>query len=143
MVLTLLSIGVNEMIPKIKVDVGRGRDPVELQQLIDTDLLTRRKTVVGAINELLGKIEELESNADSVDVSSINNAIAALQNQLKDIDGGEGNVKKYIDDAIAALNIGQYEQAIADLATIAKTGNVADLVQTDGDVLILDCGTAI
>ena len=40
------------MIPKIKVNVGRGRDPVELQQTTDTDLLTRNKTVVGAINEL-------------------------------------------------------------------------------------------
>lgn len=49
------------MIPKIKVDVGRGRDPVELQQLIDTDLQTRNKTVVGAINELLDKVEDLEA----------------------------------------------------------------------------------
>ena len=28
----------------------------------------------------------------------------------------------------------------ADLAAIAKTGNVNDLVQTDGDVLVFDCG---
>ena len=26
------------------------------------------------------------------------------------------------------------------LAAVAKSGNVIDLVQTDGDVLILDCG---
>ena len=30
----------------------------------------------------------------------------------------------------------------ADLAAIAKTGNVKDLVQTAGDVLILNCGTS-
>ena len=30
----------------------------------------------------------------------------------------------------------------ADLATIAKTGNVKDLVQTDGDVLVLNCGSS-
>lgn len=30
----------------------------------------------------------------------------------------------------------------ADLATIAKTGNVKDLVQTDGDILVLNCGTS-
>lgn len=30
----------------------------------------------------------------------------------------------------------------ADLATIAKTGNVNDLVQTTGDVLVFNCGTA-
>lgn len=46
------------MIPKIKVNVGRGHEPVELQQVIDTDLRTRNKTVVGAINELLYTMEE-------------------------------------------------------------------------------------
>ena len=30
----------------------------------------------------------------------------------------------------------------ADLATIAKTGNVNDLVQTDGDILVLNCGSS-
>lgn len=30
----------------------------------------------------------------------------------------------------------------ADLATIAKTGNVKDLVQTDGDILVLNCGSS-
>lgn len=29
-----------------------------------------------------------------------------------------------------------------DLATIAKTGNVNDLVQTDGDILVLNCGSS-
>ena len=48
------------MIPKIKVNVGRGHEPVELQQVIDTDLLTRNKTVVGAVNELYYEIKEGE-----------------------------------------------------------------------------------
>lgn len=30
----------------------------------------------------------------------------------------------------------------ADLATVAKTGNVKDLTQTSGDVLVLNCGTS-
>ena len=30
----------------------------------------------------------------------------------------------------------------ADLAVIAKTGNVKDLVQTDGDILVLNCGSS-
>lgn len=56
------------MLPKIKVDVGRGYDPVELQQVIDTDLLTRNKTVVGAINELLDKVEDLDTEIGPVDI---------------------------------------------------------------------------
>ena len=53
------------MIPKIKVAVGRGHEPVELQQVIDTDLMTRNKTVVGAINELMDKVAVLERDGTS------------------------------------------------------------------------------
>ena len=107
----------------------------------------------------------------------MNAAITALQNQLNGIDAGTGTVKKYVDDAITALNVGQYalaadltalaarvttlegemDQAQSDieananavsdlddsLAAIAKTGNVNDLVQTAGDVLVFDCGTSV
>ena len=48
------------MIPKIKVNIGRGYEPVEIQQVVDTDLLTRNKTVVGAVNELYYEIREDE-----------------------------------------------------------------------------------
>ena len=34
------------------------------------------------------------------------------------------------------------ETTTSNLATIATTGNVNDLVQTEGDYLILDCGGA-
>jgi hypothetical protein len=51
-----------KVIPKIKVNVGGGYDPVELQQVIDTDLMTSSKTVVGAINELLDKIGTIDSS---------------------------------------------------------------------------------
>lgn len=52
------------------------------------------------------------------DASAMNEAITALQNKLSGIDEGDGTVKKYIDDAIAALNIGQYALA-ADLTALA------------------------
>lgn len=117
------------------------------------------------------------------DASAMNKAIQDLQKQLSGIDAGDGTVKKYVDDAIDALKIGDYalaadltalasrvttlegemtaaqgaieqaqadieanEQAISDLdgslAAIAKSGNVNDLVQTAGDVLVFDCGTS-
>lgn len=92
------------------------------------------------------------------DASAMNAAIAALQKQLNGIAAGDGTVKKYVDDAVAALKIGDYAKAadlttlagrvtaletdVEDLATIAKTGNVNDLVQADGDVLVLDCGNS-
>lgn len=127
-----------------------------------------------ALNELQEIAAWIQAHPD--DASAMNAAILALQNQVKGIDAGEGTVKKYIDDAIAALNVGQYAlaadltalagrvstlegemaqaqtdieanaKAVSDLdgslAAIAKTGNVNDLVQTEGDVLVFDCGNS-
>lgn len=90
-------------------------------------------------------------------------AIEALEGKV-----GEKNVSTQINEAIEALKIGDYAKAAdltaainqhntdkaaleaaialkandADLAAIAKTGNVNDLVQTEGDVLIFDCGSS-
>ena len=154
--------------------------------------------------DTLGEIAAwIQSHPD--DASAMNQAITALQNQLNGIDAGTGTVKKYVDDAITALKIGDYalaadlttlagkvtalegkvdvekvstaiaaaqsaaeakaeelvnahktavDQTIADntqaisdlddsLAAIAKSGNVNDLVQTDGDVLVFDCNAAL
>lgn len=65
----------------------------------------------------------IQSHPD--DASAMNEAIVALQNQLKGIDAGEGTVKKYIDDAITALNIGQYALA-ADLTALAARVTTAE-----------------
>lgn len=52
------------------------------------------------------------------DAAAMNASISALQSQLSGIDSGDGTVKKYVDDAIAALSIGDYATA-AELATLA------------------------
>lgn len=74
--------------------------------------------------DTLGEIAAwIQSHPD--DASAMNEAIVALQNQLKDIPAGEGTVKKYIDDAIAALNVGQYALA-ADLTALAGRVTTAE-----------------
>lgn len=55
------------MNPKIKVNIGRGLPPVEVQQVIDTDLDTSSKSVVGAINELKEAIEALDVSSGSAE----------------------------------------------------------------------------
>lgn len=81
---------------------------------------------------------------------------------------GDKTVAAQIEAAIEALKIGDYAKAAdltaaitqhntdktaleteiakkandADLAAIAKTGNVNDLIQTTGDVIVFDCGGA-
>ena len=55
----------------------------------------------------------------------------------------ERNAKAYTDTEIGKVNVEVAKKANdADLAAIAKTGNVNDLVQTDGDVLVLFGGNA-
>ena len=61
------------------------------------------------------------------DAAAMNAAITALQQQMVGIAAGEGTVKKYVDDAIAALSIGDYAKA-ADLTALA--GRVTTLEQT-------------
>lgn len=66
------------------------------------------------------------------DAAAMNAAITALQNKLSGIDEGEGTVKKYVDDAITALKIGDYAKA-ADLTELAGRVTTAE-----GKITILE-----
>lgn len=75
------------------------------------------------------------------DAATMQSNILALQNQLSGIAAGTGTVKKYVDDAIAALNVGQYALA-ADLTALAA--RVADLeadTHTHSNKALLDTYT--
>lgn len=96
------------MYPKILYKIGRGYRPVELQQVIDTELKTKNKTVVGAINEVL----EIARSGGS---------------------GGTGIIYGVSNE----FNISEDEK-ILSVASV----NVNKLVQTDGDVLILNGGNS-
>lgn len=102
------------------------------------------------------------------DASAMNAAITALQTK---VDTGDQTVTAYVTAAINALKIGDYAKAAdltalaarvttaedkitsletdvakkandADLAAIAKSGNVNDIVQTNGDYIIFNCGSS-
>lgn len=59
------------------------------------------------------------------DASAMNQAIQAIQAQLEGIAAGNGAVKNYVDDAIAALAIGDYAKA-ADLAALVTRVTTAE-----------------
>lgn len=144
---------------KATVATLQGTDAGKSARQIANEELAAQLVPEGA-NESLDTLQEIaawiQSHPD--DASAMNAAISALQNQLTGIGAGNGTVKKYVNDAITALNVGQYalaadltalaarvtalETDMAGLASIAKSGNVNDLVQTDGDVLVFNCGTA-
>ena len=122
------------------------------------DWITGHKTDAAAMNSAIttleGKTSTLETNVDTNTTD-----IATLKGS------GAGSVTKTVTDAIAALDSSvsataatgnQYSvltgvtetdgkltaKTEVKLAAIAKTGNINDLIQTNGDVLIFDCGTS-
>ena len=121
-------------------------------------LKTEVEAVAGRVTTVEGKVTTLEEEMDAVEGRA-----AALEGLV-----GDTSVDAQIDAAIEALKIGDYAKAAdmtaainqhntdkaaleaeiakkADdsaLAAIAKSGNVNDLIQTAGDVLVFDCGGA-
>lgn len=88
-------------------------DIAALEALVGTTGVAQQ--ITDAINAAL-KIDGVDKYALASDLTAAIARIAALETEI---------AKKAND---------------ADLAAIAKTGNVNDLVQTDGDVLIFECG---
>ncbi len=110
------------------------------------------------VTALTGRVGTLEGEMDTAQAD-----IDALEDKV-----GKDTVAAQIEAAINALKIGDYAKAAdltaavariaqnekdiealeankandADLAAIAKSGNVNDLIQTTGDVIVFDCGSA-
>ena len=122
-----------------------------------TALATRVTTAEGKITALETKVGD-----DTVPVQ-INAAVDALKNgQLKTMQGEIDAVEdrataletakhthdnKIVLDGITSEKVAAWDKVSekandADLAAIAKSGNVNDLVQTEGDVIVFNCGTA-
>lgn len=109
-----------------KVDTLIGSDANKSVRTIANEELAAQLIADGA-KESLDTLEEIAAWIQSHpgDASAMNAAIVALQNQLKGIDAGEGTVKKYVDDAISALSIGDYAKA-ADLTALAGRMTTAE-----------------
>ena len=131
-----------------------------LQEAIATKAAqTDLEALTGRVTTAEGKVTTLEGEMDAVEGRA-----EALEGLV-----GDTAVEAQINAAIEALKIGDYAKAAdltaaieqhntdkaaleasiatkandADLAAIAKSGNVNDLIQTEGDVLIFDCGTSV
>ena len=109
-----------------KVNTLVGEDTGKSVRTIANEELAAQLIGEGA-KESLDTLEEIaawiQSHPD--DASAMNAAITALQQQMVGIDAGEGTVKKYVDDAITALKIGDYAKA-ADLTALAGRVEAAE-----------------
>lgn len=102
-----------------KVDTLVGSDADKSVRTIANEELAAQ-LIPEAAKESLDTLAEIAAwiQEHPDDAAAMNAAIEALQKQLQGIAAGEGTVKKYVDDAIAALNIGDYAKA-ADLTALA------------------------
>lgn len=107
-----------------------------------TDILT--KTKAGTTYEPIGAQGKAEATAKGytdaeiaklVDVYDAKGAADTAKTEAI------AAAKTETETQITALNIGQYAKT-ADLHAVATSGNVADLVQTEGTYLVLDGGTS-
>ena len=109
------------MFPKIKVDPGRRKPPIELQKAYDTDLQTNSKTVIDAINEINEKV-----NGRTL-IESVSNEFVISEGDkiLK--------IKAISKDKITGLN-----EVISELNE--SNINVNRLVQNEKDILVMNGG---
>lgn len=109
------NVGINTNVINILVgeDSGKSVRTIANEELAAQLIGDDAKDSLDTLEEIAAWIQ-----AHPDDASAMNAAITALQAQLNGIDAGNGTVKKYIDDAITALKIGDYAKA-ADLTTLA------------------------
>ena len=113
-----------------------------------TDLDT---TISGAIDEAItadGAIDEAISGAVTEAIAGVTGTVAAVENNfVTSITMANGKLSGTVAQPTIA-NINGLQTALdakvndSALATIAKTGNVNDLVQTGTDVIVLQCGSS-
>lgn len=113
-----------------------------------TDLDT---TISGAIDEAItadGAIDEAISGAVTEAIAGVTGTVAAVENNfVTSISLAKGKLSGTVAQPTIA-NINGLQTALdakvndSALATIAKTGNVNDLVQTGTDVIVLQCGSS-
>ena len=76
------------------------------------------------------------------DAAAMNSAIEALQSQMNGISAGTGTVKKYVDDAIEALKIGDYAKAAALTSLASRVTTVEESAHTHSNATVLNGITA-
>lgn len=102
----------------------------------DETVLAGAKTYADGLNTAMNtRVEALEAIDHEHENKTVLDGITA--EKVAAWDAAEGNAKSYADTELAK------KANDADLAAIAKSGNVNDLVQTSGEYIIFNCGNSV
>lgn len=133
-------------IAAIAADYLKAEHQTALQGSID-GVAGRVTTAEGKITALEGSVATKAAQSDlaALEAAAATKAeLEAAQAQIAE-DIAALNVDQYATDAeleVEKGRIGALETSVGALANIAKTGNVADLVQTENTYIVFDCGSA-
>lgn len=100
------------------------------------------------LTALAGRVTTLEGKAHTHSNKSLLDTYTQTEADLADaVAKKHEHSNKTVLDGITAEKVTAWDKVSekandADLATIAKTGNVNDLIQTAGDILVFDCGSS-
>lgn len=89
-----------------------------------------------------------ETLATKINGKADKTTVTALDERVKVVEGkAHEHTNKTVLDGITSEKVTAWDKVSekandTDLATVAKTGNVNDLIQTVGDVLVFDCGSS-
>ena len=120
-----------------KVDVAK------VSEAIATAVKSEENRATAAEGSLGSRIETLEKAGYATTGEVATAKQEAIDAAATKANAAESNAKAYTDTEIGKVNTEVAKKANdADLAAIAKTGNVNDLIQTEGDVLVLFGGNA-
>ena len=133
-------------IAAIAADYLKAEHQTALQGSID-GVAGRVTTAEGKITALEGSVATKAAQSDLAALeakAATKTELEAAQAQIAE-DIAALNVEQYATDAeleVEKGRIGALETSVGALANIAKTGNVADLVQTENTYIVFDCGSA-
>ncbi len=100
------------------------------------------------LTALAGRVTTLEGKAHTHSNKALLDTYTQTEADLADaVAKKHEHSNKTVLDGITSEKVTAWDKVSekandADLATIAKTGNVNDLIQTEGDILVFDCGSS-
>ena len=126
-----------------------GEDPVSTQiNNAITALKIGDYAKAADLTAAIGRIAALEADTHTHANKALLDTYTQTEANLADaVAKKHEHANKTVLDGITAEKVTAWDKVSekandADLAAIAKTGNVNDLVQTAGDVIVFDCGSS-